>query len=111
MKLLFVPGKDLPLILCELSMELCSKIDEFGKSIVDSVSGSSLVIRFSSMLEIRFKSFPCDLARCVPKKFRKLISPRKTKISYSYNVLPELKYSRQNHFGYTPFTCTSLVVT
>ena len=89
MKLLFVPGKDLPLILCELSMELCSKIDEFGKSIVDSVSGSSLVIRFSSMLEIRFKSFPCDLARCVPKTFRTLISPRKTKISYSYNVLQE----------------------
>ena len=111
MKLLFVPGKDLPFKLCELSMELCSKIDEFGKSIVDSVSGISLVIRLSSMLEIRFKSLPCDLGRCVPKKFRKLISPRKTKISYSYNVLPELKYSRQNYFGYTPFTCTSLVVT
>ena len=86
MKLLFVPAKERPSILYEPSMELCSKIDEFGKSIVVSVSGSSIAITFSS---IRFKSLPCDLARCVPKTFRELIWPRKTKISNSYNVLPE----------------------
>ena len=89
MKLLFVPGLERPLILCEPSMELRSKIDEFGKSIVVSVSGSSMVIRFSLMLEIRFRSLTCALSRCVPKRFRELISPRKTKISNSYNILPE----------------------